>query len=85
MGKIYAQIFINVVDNDFLNHQSDTTTGWGYTVFGHVVAGMDVVDRISNLPTGSGGPFSGDVPTEMAVINRITVLPHDETDAGNKD
>ena len=76
------QFFINVADNDFLDHQSDTTTGWGYAVFGHVVEGMDVVDRISNLPTGEGGPFSGDVPTDMVTINRIAVLPDDSTDIG---
>lgn len=73
------QFFINVADNDFLDHQSDTTTGWGYAVFGHVVEGMDVVDRISNMPTAAGGPFSGDVPTEMVTITRITALPDDET------
>ena len=52
-----AQFFINVKDNDFLNHRSKDTQGWGYAVFGQVVKGMDVVDRIAALPiTGGNGP-----------------------------
>ena len=68
------QFFINVVDNDFLNHNSPTMTGWGYAVFGRVIRGMDVVDRISKLPTGKGGPFPGDVPAEMVIIRHITEI-----------
>ena len=68
-----AQFFINVVDNDFLDHRSKTAEGWGYTVFGRVVEGMDTVDRIAALPTGSGGPFAKDVPIEVVVIRDAQV------------
>ena len=63
-----AQFFINVVDNDFLDHRGKTARGWGYTVFGRVIEGMGTVDRIAALPTGSGGPFAKDVPIEAVVI-----------------
>lgn len=48
-----AQFFINVVDNDFLNYRAPTTQGYGYAVFGRVISGMDVVDKIRVTPTGS--------------------------------
>jgi cyclophilin family peptidyl-prolyl cis-trans isomerase len=48
-----AQFFINVVDNDFLNYRAPTTQGYGYAVFGRVISGMDVVDKIRATPTGS--------------------------------
>jgi peptidyl-prolyl cis-trans isomerase B (cyclophilin B) len=70
-----AQFFINVVDNDFLNHRSPTPRGWGYAVFGKVVEGMDVVDNIRRLPTGSGGPFRKDVPQSTVTIEQAVVLP----------
>ena len=70
-----AQFFINLVDNDFLNHRGRTPRGWGYTVFGRVVAGMETVDRIGALPTGPGGPFPGDVPIEAVVIRETRVQP----------
>jgi len=63
-----AQFFINVHDNDFLNYTSPTVQGWGYTVFGKVVRGQDVVVKIAKLRTGSGGPFPTDVPRESVVI-----------------
>ncbi len=69
-----AQFFINVVDNDFLNHRNPTPRGWGYTVFGRVTEGMDVVDRIRNVQTGSGGPFGKDVPRTPVVIENMTVV-----------
>ncbi len=69
-----AQFFINVVDNDFLNHRTPTPRGWGYTVFGQVTDGMDVVDEIRGVPTGSGGPFSKDVPQEPVIIQKMTVV-----------
>lgn len=69
-----AQFFINVVDNDFLNFTAANSRGWGYAVFGKVVEGMDVVDKIRNTPTGSGGPFPTDVPREMVVIQKATVV-----------
>ena len=64
-----AQFFINVADNDFLNHTAPTGNGWGYAVFGKVVAGQDVVDQIARVLTGTRGWF-GDVPVEDVVIEK---------------
>ena len=64
-----AQFFINVADNDFLNHTAPTGNGWGYAVFGKVVAGQDVVDQIARVRTGTRGWF-GDVPVEDVVIEK---------------
>ncbi len=69
-----AQFFINVVDNDFLNHRNPSPRGWGYTVFGQVTEGMDVVDKIRDVETGSGGPFGKDVPRTPVVIEKMTVV-----------
>ena len=69
-----AQFFINVVNNDFLNYRSATSRGWGYTVFGKVVQGMDVVDKIRKIPTGPGGPFPKDVPQAPVVIQNAMVM-----------
>jgi peptidyl-prolyl cis-trans isomerase B (cyclophilin B) len=68
-----SQFFINVNDNDFLNHTSPTAQGWGYAVFGAVSDGMDVVNAIRKVKTGSSG-FHQDVPTEDVVIEKATVL-----------
>ncbi|MCP4040718.1 MAG: peptidyl-prolyl cis-trans isomerase [Gammaproteobacteria bacterium] len=68
-----AQFFINIADNRFLNHSSQTPRGWGYTVFGQVINGMDTVDRIRRTPTGAGGPFPKDVPATAIVIEKVTV------------
>lgn len=68
-----AQFFINVVNNDFLNHRSKTPQGYGYAVFGRVTEGMDVVDRIRAVPTGTTGMFQ-DVPVQPVVITKATVL-----------
>ena len=68
-----SQFFINGKNNDFLN-AANAQDGWGYTVFGKVVSGMDVVTRISKSPTGSGGPFPTDVPKEMVVIESVTLV-----------
>jgi peptidyl-prolyl cis-trans isomerase B (cyclophilin B) len=68
-----SQFFINGKNNDFLNAAS-AQDGWGYTVFGKVVSGMDVVTRISKTPTGTGGPFQTDVPKEMVVIESVTLV-----------
>ena len=68
-----AQFFINVKSNDFLN-AAQAQDGWGYTVFGKVVSGMDVVSKIAKTPTGSGGPFRTDVPQQPVVIESVTVV-----------
>ncbi|HEY0885510.1 MAG TPA: peptidylprolyl isomerase [Ramlibacter sp.] len=67
-----AQFFINVADNDFLNHTSPTPQGWGYAVFGKVVSGQDVVDRIKAVKTGRKG-FHDDVPLQDVVIEKAVV------------
>ena len=69
-----AQFFINVADNKFLNFRSADPQGYGYTVFGKVVEGMDVVNKIAKAPTGSGGPFPKDVPAEKVIINKAVVI-----------
>lgn len=67
-----AQFFINVVDNTFLDHPGQD--GWGYAVFGSVVEGMDVVDKIRNVPTGSKAPLGRDVPQTTVFIKSVKVL-----------
>jgi peptidyl-prolyl cis-trans isomerase A (cyclophilin A)/peptidyl-prolyl cis-trans isomerase B (cyclophilin B) len=69
-----AQFFINVNDNKSLNFREATPQGYGYVVFGKVVQGMDVVNKIATAPTGSGGPFPTDVPVERVIINSATVV-----------
>jgi cyclophilin family peptidyl-prolyl cis-trans isomerase len=69
-----AQFFINVVNNDFLNHRSKTPQGYGYAVFGKVVEGMDVVDKIRAVPTGKSGMFQ-DVPLQPVTITKATAVP----------
>lgn len=66
-----AQFFINVKDNDFLN---PTEQSPGYTVFGKVVSGMEVIDKIRSAPTGSGGPFRSDVPKTPILIKSATLV-----------
>ncbi len=68
-----AQFFINVGDNDFLNHTAPTPQGWGYCVFGKVVDGTDVVDKIRKVKTGSSGMHQ-DVPVENVVIDKAEVV-----------
>jgi peptidyl-prolyl cis-trans isomerase B (cyclophilin B) len=63
-----AQFFINVKDNDFLNHSGKNNQGWGYCVFGKVISGMDVVDKIKAVKTGAQ-----DVPQETVVIERASI------------
>lgn len=67
-----AQFFINVKDNDFLNHTAPTGQGWGYAVFGKVVDGMDVIEKIKATATGSAGGHQ-DVPLEDVVIVSVEV------------
>ena len=67
-----AQFFINVKDNAFLNHTAPSGQGWGYCVFGKVVEGMDVVDKIKGVRTGSKG-FHQDVPVDDVLIQKAEV------------
>lgn len=68
-----AQFFINVADNGFLNHTAISQQGWGYAVFGKVVGGADVVDKIKAVKTGRSG-FHDDVPKEDVVIEKAVAL-----------
>jgi peptidyl-prolyl cis-trans isomerase B (cyclophilin B) len=68
-----AQFFINGTNNDFLNFKSESAQGWGYAVFGKVVAGTEVVDQIEKVKTGRKG-FHDDVPLEDVVITKATAL-----------
>lgn len=68
-----AQFFINVKDNDFLNHSSKTPQGWGYAVFGQVIEGMDVVEAIKAVPTGNKMGHQ-DVPQENILIEKAEVV-----------
>jgi peptidyl-prolyl cis-trans isomerase B (cyclophilin B) len=68
-----SQFFINVKDNGFLNHTGPTAQGWGYCVFGKVVEGQDIVDKIKRVKTGKSGGH-GDVPLEDVVIERAEVV-----------
>ncbi|HVT61138.1 MAG TPA: peptidylprolyl isomerase [Thermoanaerobaculia bacterium] len=69
-----AQFFINVVDNGSLNHKSKTAQGWGYTVFGRVVEGMDVADVIVAVPKGRAS-LGTDQPVESVIIKKATASP----------
>ncbi|MBP7580285.1 peptidylprolyl isomerase [Vogesella sp. XCS3] len=68
-----AQFFINVSDNDFLDFRSETMQGWGYCVFGQVVQGQDVVDRIKTVATGRKGGHQ-DVPSEAVIIEKAEII-----------
>jgi len=67
-----AQFFINIADNEFLNFKAPNANGWGYCVFGKVVEGTDVVDKIKGVKTGTSG-FHQDVPKEDVIIERAEV------------
>lgn len=69
-----AQFFINVANNTFLNHTAPTLQGYGYTVFGKVTEGMEVVNKIATTPTGANGIFASDVPKNRVVIESIELL-----------
>ena len=68
-----AQFFINIKDNDFLNHTAPNSQGWGYAVFGKVVDGMDVLDKIKAVATGSAGGHQ-DVPLDDVIIESVEVV-----------
>ena len=68
-----AEFFINVADNGFLNHTSPSSQGWGYAVFGKVIAGTDVVDKIKTVKTSRKG-YHDDVPVEDVVIEKAVAL-----------
>ena len=68
-----SQFFVNVKDNDFLNHSGKNMQGWGYTVFGKVTSGMDVIEKMRGVPTGRFG-MHADVPTEPVVIKSATII-----------
>jgi peptidyl-prolyl cis-trans isomerase B (cyclophilin B) len=67
-----AQFFININNNDFLDHKNESAQGWGYCVFAEVVEGMDVVNKIKAVKTGNNGHHS-DVPLEAVIIKNVTV------------
>ena len=69
-----AQFFINLKDNDFLNHSSATPSGWGYAVFGKVTKGMEIVQKIAAVETATAGPYQN-VPRTAIVIESMTVVP----------
>ena len=68
-----AQFFINVANNDFLNHTAPTAQGWGYAVFGEVVEGKDVVDKMRGVATGNSGMHQN-VPTTDVMITKAAVI-----------
>ncbi len=68
-----SQFFINVADNQFLNHKAKTETGWGYAVFGRVVQGKEVVDKIKAVPTGRQGMYEN-VPTTPVTITAASMV-----------
>ncbi|SNT69302.1 peptidylprolyl isomerase [Psychrobacter sp. LV10R520-6] len=68
-----SQFFVNVKDNDFLNHTGKNAQGWGYTVFGKVTSGMDVIEKMRGVPTGRFG-MHADVPKEAVIINSATIV-----------
>lgn len=70
-----AQFFINVANNGFLNYKTSNQSGYGYTVFGKVISGIDIVQKIASIPTGSGGPFPGDVPKTDIIIEDMIKSP----------
>ena len=72
VSRATAQFFFNLADNTFLNHSDSSPQGFGYAVFGKVVEGLDVVDRIKSVATGAKGPFGKDCPLSDVVIQSAT-------------
>ena len=80
-----AQFFINVVDNPRIDYTGDQdSTTWGYCVFGKVISGMDVIDKIKALPTGAMGPFLSEVPLPPPVIEKASLVKTDVPEADTK-
>jgi cyclophilin family peptidyl-prolyl cis-trans isomerase len=73
-----AQFFINVSDNESLNFRFPTPEGYGYTVFGKVVKGLDVVKRIEKVQTGAGPAPHRDVPVKLVIIESAQLLPPEQ-------
>ncbi len=69
-----AQFFINAANNRFLNHTQKSQRGWGYTVFGQVTQGLEVVRKIEQIETGAGGPFRKDAPQQMVIIESARII-----------
>ena len=67
-----AQFFVNVIYNRFLDHTAETQQGWGYTAFGRVIDGMNIVGRMARVKTGTKGPYS-DVPNDPIIIEKATI------------
>ena len=80
-----SQFFINTQDNDPLDHTGATARGWGYAVFGRVIEGTEVVDKISGSLTGPGGPFSRDAPQTLIIIDDASLVGGDEDLGSEKD
>jgi len=74
-----SQFFVNLADNDFLNHQGKNPNGYGYAVFGQVIEGMEIVDEIAKVNTGNNGQHQ-DVPKEAVVIENMTIEESAATD-----
>ena len=68
-----SQFFINLSNNGFLDHKSESTEGWGYCVFGKVTQGMEIVEKIGKADTGSRG-YHDDVPLEEVTIERVEII-----------
>jgi len=66
-----AQFYVNLVDNPDLD---PVPTRWGYAVFGHIVQGMDVIDRIGETPTGAAGQFKSDSPLKPVIIEKVEII-----------
>ena len=73
-----AQFYVNLVDNPDLD---PVPTRWGYTVFGHIVQGMDVIEHIGETPTGAAGPFKSDAPLKPVIIEKIEIISPQQTAA----
>ena len=76
-----AQFFINVKDNSFLDHTAETMEGWGYAVFGEVVDGLDIVEKIKGVPTSTKAGHQ-DVPTDDVIIEEASIIEDNNAEDG---